>query len=176
MNARPTLWLAALTDYVPPLALVSEMGRNAWIRRDRQRHKALQTVANSLCNMVTVDRRYPNEVRLNHPHGGLLVLDVLTRRCTLNDADVNAIGLVDRLRLWLHAQLDNARIPQDRICCVRLEMDYTAGERTYLASGRVWEMQFSLRSEVATLDQSYVGTAPACTAAVPYGIGALIAW
>jgi len=176
MNARPTLWLAALTDYIPPLALMSEIGLSAWPQRDKHSRKALQSVANSLCNMVTTDRRYPNEVRLNHPQGGLLALDILTRRCTLNDADVNAIGIVDRLRLWLHTQLDNARIPEDRICCVRLEMDYTAGERTYLASGRVWEMHFSLRSEVVTLDQSYVGTAPACTAAVPYGVGALIAW
>lgn len=176
MSTRPTMWLAAITDYVVPISLVSEFGRNAWAPRDRQRRRALQTVANSLCNMVTTDRRYPNEVRLNHPHGGLLVLDVLTRRCTLNDADVNAIGLVDRLRLWLHAQLDNARIPEDRICCVRLEMDYTASERTYLASGRVWEMHFSLRSEVVTLDQSYVATTSACTAAVPYGVGALVAW
>ena len=176
MNARPTLWLAALTDYVLPLALVSEFGRNAWPQRDKQRHRALQAVANSLCNMVAMDRRYPNEVRLNHPQGGLLVLDVLGRRCTLNDADVTAIGLVDRLALWLDAQLDSVRIPEDRIRDVRLEMDYTASERTYLASGRVWEMQFSLRSEVVTLDQSYVGTAPPCTAAVPYGVGALTGW
>lgn len=176
MNARSTVWLAALTDYVPPLALMSELGRSAWPSRDRRNRRAFQTVANSLCNMVTADRRYPNEVRLNHPQGGRLVFDVLTRRCTLNDADVNAIGLVDRLRLWLHAQLDNARIPEDRICCVRLAMDYTAAERTYLASGRVWEMTFSLRSEVVTLDQSYVGTAPACKAAVPYGVGALVCW
>jgi len=176
MNARPTLWLAALTDYVLPLTLVSEFGRNAWPQRDKQRHRALQAVANSLCNMVAMDRRYPNEVRLNHPQGGLLVLDVLGRRCTLNDAGVTAIGLVDRLALWLDAQLDSVRIPEDRIRDVRLEMDYTASERTYLASGRVWEMQFSLRSEVVTLDQSYVGTAPPCTAAVPYGVGALTGW
>ena len=176
MNARPTLWLAALTDYVLPLTLVSEFGRNAWPQRDKQRHRALQAVANSLCNMVAMDRRYPNEVRLNHPQGGLLVLDVLGRRCTLNDADVTAIGLVDRLALWLDAQLDSVRIPEDRIRDVRLEMDYTASVRTYLASGRVWEMQFSLRSEVVTLDQSYVGTAPPCTAAVPYGVGALTGW
>lgn len=176
MSTRPTLWLAALTDYMPPLALVSELGRTAWNQRDRHRHRALQTVANSLCNMVTVDCRCPNEVRLNHPQGGLLVLDVLARRCTLNDAAVDTIGLVDRIRLWLHNQLDNARIPEDRIRSVRLEMEYTAAERTYLASGRVWEMNFSLRSEVVTLDQSYVGTAPACIAAVPYGVGALVAW
>ncbi|HEY5086743.1 MAG TPA: hypothetical protein VII66_05210, partial [Gemmatimonadaceae bacterium] len=159
-----------------PLTIVSEIGRTAWAPGSKQRRRTLQSVANSLCNVVAEDRRYPNEVRLNHPQGGRLVLDLLSRRCTLNDTDVDRIGLVDRLSNWLHSQLDDARIQEVRICSARVEVEYTAAERTYLASGRVWEMCFSLRSELATPDQSYVGVTPTCTAAVPYGVGAMVSW
>lgn len=175
MSSKPVLWLAALAECVPPFAIVSQLSQSAWPPRERRRRRALQAVANSLCNVVAADRRYPNEVRRNHPEGGRLVLDILTRRCTLNDADVDTIGMVDRLGSWLRSQLDGAHIPEARIRFARVDVDYTAAERTYLASGRVWEMHFSLRSEIGTLDQSYVGITAACTAAVPYGIGA-IAW
>lgn len=176
MSTKPVLWLAAIAEYMPPLALVSELGRAAWPQRERQRRRALQAVANSLCTVVTEDRRYPNEVRLNLPEGGRLKLDLLTRRCTLDDADIGTIGIVDRLSSWLLRQLGDARIPADGICGARVDVDYTAGEKTYIVSGRVWEMRFSLRSELATRDQCYVGTTAACTAAVPYGVGAMIAW
>jgi hypothetical protein len=176
MSTKPVLWLAAIAEYMPPLAMVSELGRTAWPPRAKQRRRALQAVANSLCTVVTEDRRYPNEVRLNLPEGGRLKLDLLTRRCTLDDTDIVAIGIVDRLSSWLHRQLGDAKISADGICCACVDVEYTARERTYLASGRVWEMRFSLRSEVTTQDQCYVGTTASCTAAVPYGVGAMAAW
>jgi hypothetical protein len=125
---------------------------------------------------VAADRRYPNEVRLNRPSGGRLVIDILARRCTCENTDVTGIGLADRLGQWFHGQLDSAQIPEDRISCARVEVEYTAEERTYLASGRVWEMHFSLRSEIATPEETYIGSTPSCVAAVPYGVGALVAW
>lgn len=176
MNGKPVLWLAALVGCVPPLTLVTELGRSTWPVRERRRHKALQFVANSLCNVVAADRRYPNEVRQNHPEGGRLVLDILGHHCTLNDTDIHTIGIVDRLSNWFDLQLADAQIPASRICTARVDVEYTAAERTYVASGRVWEMHFSLRSEIATRDQSYVGITPECMAAVPYGVGAIVAW
>ncbi len=176
MNIRPVLWLAALTECVPPFAIVSQIGQAAWPVRDKRRRRALQTVANSLCNVIAADRRYPNEVRRNHPEGGRLVLDILERRCTLNNARVDTIGIVDRLSSWFHNELYDARIPENGISSVRVDVEYTAAERTYLASGRVWEMHFSLRSEIGAAGESYVGITPACTAAIPYGIGAIVAW
>ncbi|MEO6866148.1 MAG: hypothetical protein ABI229_11890 [Gemmatimonadaceae bacterium] len=176
MQIKPVQWLAALTEWVPPFAMVSQLGEGIWPSLEHKRDRSLQMVANSLCNVVAADRRYPNEVRLNHPEGGRLVLDILTQRCTLNDTDVDRIGMVDRLSCWFQTQLDDAQIPEARIRFARVDVEYTAAERTYLASGRVWEMHFSLRSEVATMNQSYVGVTPACTAAVPYGIGAIVAW
>lgn len=176
MSTKSVLWLAAIAEYMPPIAIVTELGWHSRAPREKQRHKALQAVANSICNVVADDRRYPNEVRLNLPGGGRLVLDLINRRCTLNDADVDTLGIVDRLSAWLYRQLGNARIPADGISGARIDVNYTASERTYLASGRVWEMQFSLRSELATPDQCYVGTTTACTAAVPYGVGALASW
>jgi hypothetical protein len=176
MNSRHMLWFSALAEYVPPLAIVSGIGRGLWRPGEERHRQALQSVATSLCNVVASDRRYPNEVRRNHPHGGRLVLDILTRSCTHNEASVATIGMVDRLNSWLLAELDDSQIPGDRICGVRVEVEYTAAERTYIASGRVWEMQFSLRSEVETPDQSYVGVTPGCMASVPYGIGAAMAW
>jgi hypothetical protein len=175
MNAKP-VWLAAMSEYVPPLAMIAALGCGAWRPREKRRRKALQFVANSLCNIVATDRRYPNEVRRHHPEGGRLVLDILEHRCILNDSDVGAIGIVDRLASWFEAQLTAAQIPASRICSARVAVEYTAAERTYLASGRVWEMYFSLQSEVGTAEHSYVGASPSCTAAIPYGIGAIVAW
>jgi len=176
MNTKSVFWIAAIAGYIPPLGVVSEFGRMSWPRTESRRRRALQAVANSLCTVLTEDRRYPNEVRLNLPEGGRLSLDLLTRRCTLNDIDIGTIGIVDRLSLWLHRQLGSAQIPEERIHAARIDVDYTAADRTYLARGRVWEMRFSLRSELAAGDKCYVGTAAPCTAAVPYGVGAIIAW
>lgn len=176
MSTKSVLWLAAIAAYVSPVAIVPELGWDSRAPREKQRHKALQAVANALCNVVTEDRRYPNEVRLHLPDGGRLVLDLINRSCTLNDANVDTIGVVDRLSAWMYRQLGNARIPADGICGARIDVNYTASERTYLARGRVWEMHFSLRSELATPDQCYVGTTAACTVAVPYGVGALASW
>ena len=176
MSSKPELWLAALAECVPPFAIVSQIGQYARPLRERRRRRSLQVVANALCNVVAADRRYPNEVRREHPEGGRLVMDILARRCILNDAAVDPLGVVDRLGIWLRHQLGEAAIPEEWIRCVRVAVEYTAAERTYLASGRVWEMDFSLRSEIETPEASYFGVTPACTAAVPYGIGALVAW
>jgi hypothetical protein len=170
------MWLATIAEYLPPIAIVTVMYRNTVAPREKRRRKALQALANSLCNVVTEDRRYPNEVRLNLPDDGRLVLDLINHRCTVNDSEVGTIGLVDRLNAWLYRQLGDARIPADGICGARIDVNYTASEHTYLASGRVWEMRFSLRSELETPDQCYVGTSATCTAAVPYGVGALVSW
>lgn len=176
MSTKPEMWLAALAECVPPFAIVSQIGQYARPLRERRRRRSLQVVANALCNVLAADRRYPNEVRREHPEGGRLVMDILARRCILNDAAVDPLGVVDRLGRWLHHQLGEAGIPEEWIRRARVAVEYTAVERTYLASGRVWEMDFSLRSEIETPEASYFGVTPACTAAVPYGIGALVAW
>jgi hypothetical protein len=131
MNSKPLLWLAALAECVPPFAVVSQIEQYAKPLRERRRCRSLQIVANSLCNVVAADRRYPNEVRRQHPDGGRLVLDILARRCILNDTDVDIMGVVDRLSRWLDTQLVEAEIPEAWICRARVAVDYTAAERTY---------------------------------------------
>jgi hypothetical protein len=174
-GGRPGSWLVSLAGRIP-FPPGAEFSLAQWVPSERRRRRVLQAVANSLCNVVIADRRYPNETRRKYPEGGRLVLDVLTRRCTLNDAAVAPMGIADRLNVWLHAQLREAGIPKDQIRGARMDIEYSCAERTYLASGRVWEMHFSLRSEISTQDRHYFGTAPACTAAVPYGIGAITMW
>ncbi|MDQ2668808.1 MAG: ferrous iron transport protein A [Gemmatimonadota bacterium] len=175
MSTKHVLWLSALSEYVQPVALAATLGYDNWPTRQRKRRRVLQYVANSLCNVVAADRRYPNEIRRHCPQSGHLLIDVLERRCLLNDADPGSLGIVDRLGRWLETHLLDMGIRPGRISAARVDVEYSASERTYLLSGRVWEMNFSLKSEIVANDQSFVAMSGDCTAAVPYGTGA-IAW
>lgn len=176
MSMKHLVWLATLLDYGPSRALVSSIGSTGWPPRERKRRKALQFVANALCNVVVSDRRYPGELRRHHPEGGRLVIDILERRCVLNDSDVETLGIVERLGQWLDTQTSDTNLVPGRISEARVDVDYTAAERNYVMSGRVWEMRFSLRSEIVAQDQRFIATSPECTAAVPYGTGSIAPW
>ena len=176
MSTKHVLWLSALSDYVQPVALAAALGYGSWPRQQKKQRRALQFVANSLCDVVASDRRCPNEIRRHYPQSGRLVIDILQRRCTLDDSDARSLGIVDRLGYWLETQLTNTGIRMERVSAARVDVDYTAVERTYLVSGRVWEMNFSLRSEIVAHEQSFVATSTDCTAAVPYGTGLIAPW
>ncbi len=177
MSIRHFLWLSALSEYVQPAALAAAaLGQDVWPPNQKKQRNALQFVAKSLCNVITTDRRYPNEVRQHLPGGGHLVMDLLRRRCALDDADVNDLGIVHRLSDWLDTQLDESGIRSGRISEARVELSYTSAEHTYLASGRVWEMHYSVRSAIRSGQQTFFATTPDCKAAVPYGIGAIALW
>lgn len=176
MSTKHTLWLSAFTEYVQPMALAATLGYDRWPPRRRKRQQALQSVANSICNIVATDRRYPNEVRCHHPEGGRLVMDILEHRCIVNDADVEVLAIVERLGHWLDDQLTIMGIGRDRVAAARVGVDYSTADRNYLMGGRVWEMRFSLQSEIVAHDRSFVATTPECTAAVPYGTGSIASW
>ncbi|MDQ2891009.1 MAG: hypothetical protein M3R65_10745 [Gemmatimonadota bacterium] len=176
MSGKHLLLLSALSEYVYPVTRAATLRLNELPSRRKKRIQALQFVANSLCNAVASDRRYPNEVRRSNPEGGHLFIDILARRCRVNDSDVETIGVVHRLGPWLDGQLGEAGIRGDRISAACVHVDYTAADRTYLLGGRVWEMRFSLRAEIVSQNQSFVATAGQCAAAVPYGSGSIALW
>ncbi|HEV2642529.1 MAG TPA: hypothetical protein VGT98_07475 [Candidatus Elarobacter sp.] len=127
-----------------------------------------------MCRVAASDKRSAAEVRRTHPDGGRLTLDLLGGQCTLNGVPTEAIGLVSRLQRWLDDQLAAESIPASRIRRALVEIEYTVAERNYLQRGRVWEMHYSLRSEIATDGKVYEGTIPQCMASVAYGASA--AW
>ena len=176
MSTKHIVWLSALTEYVQPLAFAAALGYDRWPPRRRKREQALQTVANSICNIVATDRRYPNEVRRHHPEGGRLVMDILEQRCIVNDSDVDVLRIVGRLGDWLDSHLTASGLGRELVSVARVGVDYSTADRNYLMSGRVWEMRFSLRSEIVAQDMSVVATTPECTAAVPYGTGSPASW
>lgn len=137
------------------------------------RRKALQEITDTLCRVAASDKRCAAEIRGAHPDGGRLSLDLIAARCTLNGTPMEAIGLVSRLQQWLAAHLETAEIPVARIRRARVDIEYTVAERNYLARGRVWEMHFSLRSEIATDGRIYESSIPQCMASVAYGASVL---
>lgn len=167
-------WLAMWTSRLSNASHGEEPSRTTWIPRERMRRKALQEIADAACRTAASDKRSAAEIRRAHPDGGRLVLDLLTATCTLNGTIIEPIGLVSRLREWLEHQFEASNIPPDRIRRARIEIDYTVAERNYLQRGQVWEMHYSLRSELATDGKVYGGEIPQCMASVAYGAG--VSW
>lgn len=176
MSTRHIVWLSALTEYVAPMAIAATLGLDRWPLRNRKRQHALQSVANSICQIVASDRRYPNEIRRHYPEGGHLVMDILEHRCIVNDADVEALEIVNRLSHWLDEQLTVNGIGRERVSAARVGVEYSTADRNYLMKGRVWEIRFSLNSEIVAHDQTFVSSSRECTAAVPYGTGSMASW
>jgi hypothetical protein len=122
------------------------------------RRKALQGVANTLCQMVDGDGRYHDDDRLARFGGGLLVIDALIGESTHNGRPVAPpLFLADRMRAWLNAELARLGLQPVALLTARVEVPYTV-EATEREGMRLWELGFTCRSEISTDEATYVGS------------------
>lgn len=130
--------------------------------------KVLKGFANTLCYILAGDKRYAYDIALSRLGGGLLRLDLLANTASLNGRPLDGFTLVDHLAEWLRTSLDRARIPGDGIKLAVVEVPYTVTDegRTH-GSEQIVTMHFAPRSEIATDEKVYAGTAPAFETSLP---------
>lgn len=166
-------WLPHWLDSGPLATVVGSLGRAIRPTRGRTRRKTFDDLANTICDAIAMDRRFPNEMRLARLSGGRFVVDILGQQCLQDGQTLPPLGVAERARQRLHRQIEMVQIAEEELCRAIIEVEYSVAQRNYLQSGRVWEMQCSVTSEIAdAAGRMFAGASAPFTASIPYGVGA----
>jgi hypothetical protein len=120
------------------------------------RRKALQGLANTLCDMLVGWRMAEDLERIADLPDGTLEFDLVAGRVTHNVAGPVELWVCGELTAWLKSRLDVLAIPMDSLRAATLCADFRT-DRIATNRKKIVSFDWECRSRLATEETEYVG-------------------